>query len=160
MIKVVSIRSALDRKGNEKERSLQNCLLSLWLCVILAAALTLKQARKDFDHFFSSSFFDQNKKQSIPKRIWIFSLTNRASIFFAVFSFYFYAFTSRISMNYMLCLFGFLAPSSHVIGKCLTFMELGMLLHPPFPFYLFFYRDELFPFCTASFLYSGNLSGW
>jgi hypothetical protein len=93
MIKVVSIRSALDRKGNEKERSLQNCLLSLWLCVILAAALTLKQARKDFDHFFSSSFFDQNKKQSIPRRIWIFSLTNRASIFFAVFSFYFYAFT-------------------------------------------------------------------
>jgi len=40
MIKVVSIRAALDRKGNEKERSLQNCLLSLWLCVILAAALT------------------------------------------------------------------------------------------------------------------------
>lgn len=54
-------------------------------CVILAAALTLKQAKKDFDHFFSYFFFNQNKKQSIPKRIWSFSQTNRASIFFAFF---------------------------------------------------------------------------
>lgn len=67
MIKVASIYSALDRKGNEKERSLQNCLLSLWLCVILAAALTLKQAKKDFDHFFSYFFSIKTENKASQK---------------------------------------------------------------------------------------------
>lgn len=147
MIKVVSICSALDRKRKWKGKIIAE-LSSFPLAVCDSGSCShFETGHKGFwSHFFLFFFQSKQKKLSIPKRIWNFSLTNRASIFFAFFSFIFYAFTSRISMNHMLCLFGFLAPSSHVIGKCLTFMELGMLLHPPFPFYLFSYRDELFPF--------------
>ena len=107
------------------------------------------KAERDFKHFF---FYLSNKKKGSQKGFETFAFKQK--FFFAFFLiiiiilYFFYDFLSKSSMYkshaLFVWLFNFLFTRYWKIScTCLTFMDLDLLLYPPFPFYFFFYRNQL-----------------
>lgn len=100
--------------------------------------------------FFCSSI---KQKERTPKRIWNFSFQTENFlclflIIIIIIQYHFYDFLSKSSMYRSHALFVWLfnilfTRYWKISCTCLTFMDLDLFLYPPFPFYLFFYRNQL-----------------
>jgi len=109
------------------------------------------QAKRDFKHFF---LFIYQTKRTDPKKDLKLFLSNRKfslpffNYYYYYYYYYYYDFLSKSSMYRSHALFVWLfnilfTRYWKISCTCLTFMDLDLFLYPPFPFYLFFYRNQL-----------------